>query len=72
LKGYVKKSVIKTWLKYLVEQPLYKQYDIKVHRSVREKTDAGEHDDTEKMDAKRVPDSAGSTPWFGTRITVLT
>jgi hypothetical protein len=54
----------------------YKQYNIKVHLSalneLREKTDAGERDDIENMDAERVPESGGSTPWFGTRTTVST
>jgi hypothetical protein len=30
LSGYVKKSVLKTWLSFLVEQPLYKFYNITV------------------------------------------
>ncbi|GFV35194.1 uncharacterized protein TNCV_619911 [Trichonephila clavipes] len=34
LSGFVRKSVIKAWLRYLVNQPLYKHYDIKIDWSV--------------------------------------
>ena len=30
MEGFVKKSVIKTWLQYLINQPLYKLYKIKI------------------------------------------
>lgn len=34
LSGYVKKSTIEAWLRYLVEQPLYKHYNITIDWSV--------------------------------------
>ncbi|GBP92637.1 hypothetical protein EVAR_62210_1 [Eumeta japonica] len=37
LSGYVRKSVIKAWLRYLINQPLYKHYDIKIDWSVFDK-----------------------------------
>ncbi|GFY18044.1 uncharacterized protein TNCV_3385351 [Trichonephila clavipes] len=37
LSGFVRKSVIKAWLRYLVNQPLYKHYDIKIDWSVFDK-----------------------------------
>ncbi|GFS90931.1 helitron_like_N domain-containing protein [Trichonephila clavipes] len=37
LSGFVRKSVIKAWLRHLVNQPLYKHYDIKIDWSVFDK-----------------------------------
>ncbi|GFW15975.1 uncharacterized protein TNCV_4432481 [Trichonephila clavipes] len=37
LSGFVRKSVIKAWLRYLVNQSLYKHYDIKIDWSVFDK-----------------------------------
>lgn len=40
LSGYVKKSVLKAWLGLLVEQPLYKFYNITVDRRFKRRSEA--------------------------------
>lgn len=39
LKGYVKKSVIYEWLRFLVEQPLYKYLGVTVDMTVFDQND---------------------------------
>ena len=62
LQGYVKKSVLRLWLGYLVEQPLYKRYNVTFDRdrikSVSRESAADEDDDNiETLQTERACDS---------------
>ena len=49
ISGFVKKSTVEAWLRYLIEQPLYKYYNIAVDWSVFEniESDRGQGNDTD-------------------------
>jgi hypothetical protein len=61
LQGNFKKSVLRAWLEYLVEQPLYKRYNITYDRdmlnSVTSENDSDVSDRIETLDAEQVCDS---------------
>ena len=45
LSGYVKKSELEPWLRFLCEQPLYKHYNITVDWSVFQNSSQNQSDD---------------------------
>ncbi|XP_028966621.1 uncharacterized protein LOC100900662 [Galendromus occidentalis] len=63
ISGFVKKSTIHEWLKYLVQQPLYKHYNITIDWSVfnESATSSGNdgqcEDQIERLDACTVPEA---------------
>jgi hypothetical protein len=58
LSGYVNKGAVRAWLRYLVQQPLYKLYDIKTDfTDLDELPETREEDAVEEVDANNQPDS---------------
>ncbi|XP_028968774.1 uncharacterized protein LOC114828514 [Galendromus occidentalis] len=61
LSGYVKKSTVKAWLQYLIEQPLYKRYDIKIDwHDLENRISSTERRDDEDMESLNVEDMTES------------
>jgi len=61
LQGYVKKSVLRLWLEYLLEQSLYKRYNVTFDRdrikSVSRESAADEDDNIETLQTERACES---------------
>ncbi|CAN7938547.1 unnamed protein product [Ixodes hexagonus] len=78
LSGFVRKSIVKAWLRFLVDQQLYKHYDITVDWTVFDADQETQHGEPECpiecLDAGTVPEFEvhlqDSTPCSGTKISV--